>query len=272
MTARWMASLPDPSPLPPPDIAAAVRLIGIVGGKRELKVFERSKLLPFAIGIKPDRRKPDEIEWWAQCAALCCPAEGSAFASRNISEALFSHWLSLQAQRGGVGPAGGARRPAAAEGRPSCAAGGQISIRIDCHPSWRAALQALSCTGLPASSCPSRRLHLTTFQHCSPQGRIKVERWEDKNTGQKRSAMKIVAASISRVRSMLPPRDASTASEGAEAPVEQAPWDALPPAPAQMTPRAPAAAAQQQQMTTEDKWMDFFMHPDSERTLKRPCS
>ena len=40
----------------------AVCLTGVVGNKRELKVFERSKLLPFAIGIK-DRRRPDETDW-----------------------------------------------------------------------------------------------------------------------------------------------------------------------------------------------------------------
>ena len=52
-----------PPRLLPPTAAAAVRLIGTVGGKRDLKVFERSKLLPFAIGIKTDRRKPEETEW-----------------------------------------------------------------------------------------------------------------------------------------------------------------------------------------------------------------
>lgn len=41
----------------------AVRLIGVLGGKKDLKVFERSKLLPFSIGLK-DKRRPDEIEWW----------------------------------------------------------------------------------------------------------------------------------------------------------------------------------------------------------------
>lgn len=77
--ACWVAGLPTRSrPLPALTVhcpahcssAAAVRLIGTVGGKRELRVFERSKLLPFAIGIKPDRRKPEEIEWWGGRAAL----------------------------------------------------------------------------------------------------------------------------------------------------------------------------------------------------------
>ena len=48
-----------PSLAPPPP---AVRLIGTVGGKKDLKVFERSKLLPFAVGIK-DRRRKDEADW-----------------------------------------------------------------------------------------------------------------------------------------------------------------------------------------------------------------
>jgi hypothetical protein len=96
-----------------------------------------------------------------------------------------------------------------------------------------------------------------------------VDRWDDKLTGQKRSAMKIVAASISRVRSTLPPRDAGAAAEGAAAP-EEAPWDALPPPSASPPRRAAAATSQQQQMTTEEKWMDFFMNPDSERLLNLP--
>lgn len=45
-----------------PAAANSVRLIGVVGGKKELRVFERSKLLPFSIGIKFDRRR-DEVEW-----------------------------------------------------------------------------------------------------------------------------------------------------------------------------------------------------------------
>ncbi|KAI7835382.1 hypothetical protein COHA_010716 [Chlorella ohadii] len=45
-----------------PAAANSVRLIGVVGGKKDLKVFERSKLLPFSIGIKFDRRR-DEVEW-----------------------------------------------------------------------------------------------------------------------------------------------------------------------------------------------------------------
>jgi hypothetical protein len=54
-----------------------VRLIGTVGGKKDLKVFERSKLLPFAIGIKPDRRKPEEIEWWVLRGLHHCIAAGT---------------------------------------------------------------------------------------------------------------------------------------------------------------------------------------------------
>ena len=61
-------------------LLAAVRLIGTVGGKKDLKVFERSKLLPFAIGIKPDRRKPEEIEWWVLRGL--CPSPAAGFANR----------------------------------------------------------------------------------------------------------------------------------------------------------------------------------------------
>lgn len=46
-----------------------MRLIGIVGYKRELKVFERSKLLPFSLGLK-DKRRPDDIEWWVGGAGM----------------------------------------------------------------------------------------------------------------------------------------------------------------------------------------------------------
>lgn len=56
------------APVLPP---CAVRLIGVVGGKKELRVFERSKLLPFAIGIKFDPRRRDEIEWCAACPRRC---------------------------------------------------------------------------------------------------------------------------------------------------------------------------------------------------------
>ncbi|PRW59641.1 chloroplastic-like isoform B [Chlorella sorokiniana] len=45
-----------------PAAANSVRLIGVVGNKKELRVFERSKLLPFSIGVKFDRRR-DEVEW-----------------------------------------------------------------------------------------------------------------------------------------------------------------------------------------------------------------
>lgn len=48
---------------PHPNLST-VRLIGTVGNKKDLKVFERSKLLPFSIAVKMDRRKPDEVDWF----------------------------------------------------------------------------------------------------------------------------------------------------------------------------------------------------------------
>lgn len=60
-------------PCPPP-FPNTVRLIGTVGGKKELRVFERSKLLPFAIGIKPSRRPRDgeeNVEWCVSAKGRC---------------------------------------------------------------------------------------------------------------------------------------------------------------------------------------------------------
>lgn len=42
-----------------------VRLIGVMGLKQQMRVFERSKLLPFSLGVKTDRRRPEETEWCA---------------------------------------------------------------------------------------------------------------------------------------------------------------------------------------------------------------
>lgn len=55
-----------------------MRLIGVVGAKRELRVFERSKLLPFGLGIKAGRnRQDDETEWCAAGPRGQGPALGS---------------------------------------------------------------------------------------------------------------------------------------------------------------------------------------------------
>lgn len=118
------------------------------------------------------------------------------------------------------------------------------------------------------------------------QGRLKVDKWEDRATGAPRTAFKIVASSISRVRSNYPAAAAAAAGAGQYGEVssadagfgggggyEQAPWDpptaAAPwdPPAQQQQPRVASGGQQQggqQQRTMEELWMDYFEHPDSE--------
>ncbi|KAI3436377.1 hypothetical protein D9Q98_002430 [Chlorella vulgaris] len=193
-----------------PAAANSVRLIGVLGGKKDLKVFERSKLLPFSIGLK-DKRRPDEIEWM------------------NVE------------------------------------AWGPLAERAD--------------------------QQLQKGDRVAVQGRLKIERWDDRVTGLKRTAVKIVANSISKVRSNYGDQQQQAGAGGYEqqqqasaaaggAPwdsasfPEPAPWDA-PPAPgpvAAPTGGAGGGGSSGQQQTVEELWMDFFMAPDKwydNRTTKR---
>ena len=102
------------------------------------------------------------------------------------------------------------------------------------------------------------------------QGRLRLDKWQDAATGAKRTAWKITASSISKVRSNYAPGQADTQGEaaafggydepaaaaaGAAAP---APWDM----PAE--PAAPAGQPAGGLMTAEEKWMDYFENPSRE--------
>ncbi|EFN50904.1 hypothetical protein CHLNCDRAFT_55453 [Chlorella variabilis] len=128
-----------------PSLANTVRLIGMVGNKRDMRVFERSKLLPFSIGFKTDRRRPEETDWV------------------NVE------------------------------------AWGPLAERAD--------------------------QQLQKGDRVAVQGRLKVDKWEDRATGQKRTAFKLVATSISRVRSTFPPREPGHLGDpaGAGGPQQQQP-------------------------------------------------
>lgn len=110
------------------------------------------------------------------------------------------------------------------------------------------------------------------------QGRIKVDKWQDAATGTKRTAFKITATSIAKVRRSAN-YGAAGGEGGEEADAGMAPWDTPPaaggsgPAPWDVQPQAggrqQGAGAGSRQgaqggASTEEKWMDFFEHPDRE--------
>ncbi|KAL4419336.1 hypothetical protein ABPG75_002639 [Micractinium tetrahymenae] len=181
-----------------PAAANTVRLIGVMGLKQQMRVFERSKLLPFSLGVKTDRRRPEETEW-------------------------------LQVE-----------------------VWGPLAERVE--------------------------QELQKGDRLAVQGRLKVDSWQDKTTGAKRTAYKVVASSISRVRrtGMGMPASAVSAAEepaagfGGGGYGEPAPWDAPPPmqqpamAPEQQAVQQPAgqaAPAAQGPFTEESLWMDYFVDP-----------
>lgn len=112
------------------------------------------------------------------------------------------------------------------------------------------------------------------------QGRLRVDSWQDKTTGAKRTAYKVVASSISRVRRTgagMPASVATTTEEpaagfGVGGHGEAAPWDAPPPmqqgaAPLQqqVVVQPPAGQAALGAPFTEERlWMDFFTDPSRE--------
>ena len=109
------------------------------------------------------------------------------------------------------------------------------------------------------------------------QGRLKVDKWEDRATGAKRTAYKVVASSLSKVRRSSYPAgqfgeggeeaagqfgggggygDAADAAKGGGA--QAAPWD--PPAQQQQQQQEQQGGGAGQQ-TSEELWMDFFENP-----------
>lgn len=277
----------------------AVRLIGVVGGKKELRVFERSKLLPFAIGVKLDRRR-DETDWWAQqsasaalLAALLQQLQGCRIAQRRSCGA----GMALPAACGCQPPQACPRIatsfcPCPAHPclcRINVEAWGPLAERADAQlqkgdrialqvcllppPAWLA--YALPAAWMWRFMPPAL---IPAFPHCHPprapaQGRLKLDKWQDAATGAKRTAWKITASSISKVRSTYVPGAADAAQEAeafggydepapaAASAAAPAPWD---------LPAEPAAAAQPGQaqggaaMTAEEKWMDYFENPSRE--------
>ena len=127
---------------------------------------------------------------------------------------------------------------------------------------------------------------------CS-QGRLRVDSWQDKTTGAKRTAYKVVASSISRVRrtgvgmpaSAAPAAEEPAAGFGAGGYGEPAPWDAPQPMQQQVAPleqqqmgaqpaAGQAAPAGQGPFTEESLWMDYFTDPTREpawRIAALPC-
>lgn len=180
-----------------PAAANTVRLIGVMGLKQQMRVFERSKLLPFSLGVKTDRRRPEETEW-------------------------------LQVE-----------------------VWGPLAERVE--------------------------QELQKGERLAVQGRLRVDSWQDKTTGAKRTAYKVVASSISRVRRTgagMPASVATTTEEpaagfGVGGHGEAAPWDAPPPiqqgaAPLQqqVVVQPPAGQAALGAPFTEERlWMDFFTDP-----------
>ncbi|KAL4420880.1 hypothetical protein ABPG77_002839 [Micractinium sp. CCAP 211/92] len=183
-----------------PAAANTVRLIGVMGMKQQMKVFERSKLLPFSLGVKTDRRRPDETEW-------------------------------LQVE-----------------------VWGPLAERVE--------------------------QELQKGDRLAVQGRLRVDSWQDKTTGAKRTAYKVVASSISRVRrtglgmqaNIAPAGEAAADGFGAGGYGEPAPWDAPPPMQQQAVPPeqqqmgAQAGAGQpapagKNSFTEESLWMDYFTDP-----------
>lgn len=141
---------------------------------------------------------------------------------------------------------------------------------------------AACCNGAVAATT---KLLLWQAQHCLPaycphvrcihlpvQGRLKLNKWEDA-AGTKRTAWKITANSISKVRSTYQPAAGGGGSfdeyvpsgSSASAP-SPAPWDL--PAAATAGGEQPWQGQQGQQvLTTEQKWMDFFEDTSSEALL-----
>ncbi|PSC68489.1 nucleic acid-binding [Micractinium conductrix] len=169
-----------------PALANMVKLIGTVGGKKDLKVFERSKLLPFAIGIKPNaKQRPEEIEW-----------------------------INVEAW-------------------------GPLAERAD--------------------------EQLNKGDRVAIEGRLKVDKWEDRMTGQKRTAFKITANSIAKVRSKFGAGGGGGFDQAGE---EEAPWDRAAAQEDEWAGSAQRAAPRAGDgagaglHTVEELWMDYFEHPD----------
>lgn len=106
------------------------------------------------------------------------------------------------------------------------------------------------------------------------QGRLKLNKWEDA-AGTKRTAWKITANSISKVRSTYQPAaggggslDEYAPSGSAASAPSPAPWDLPAETAAAAGGEQPWQGQQGQQvLTTEQKWMDFFEDTSSESAL-----
>lgn len=180
-----------------PAATNSVSLMGVLGSKNDLRVFESgSKLLPLSVGVKPDaKRRPEDIDW--------------------------------------------------------------VNVEV-----W----------GLLAERADEA---LQKGDRVVVKGRLKIDKWEDKISGQQRTAWKVTANSISKVRSTFPPGGArqQAADEGAAFGgggnpfVAAAPWDqpmaAVQQQPQQLQQQGQQGAAAGQPSTQEEQWMDFFEHPNN---------
>lgn len=103
------------------------------------------------------------------------------------------------------------------------------------------------------------------------QGRIKVDNWQDKATGQTRKAYRVVANSLKRVRSWQQPvQQQEWAQQQAPPPPPQQPpqqqqqqqqWEPFPAAAAPPPPAAEPAAPDVPLTTTGELWMSYFEDP-----------